>query len=161
MGVPGLDHGAPRRIRGAVLLLGVFAVVGCAEQVAVPPPTASIEGSREPSPALTATPTSNPTLETSVPPELAGTWRRSVAGETVDLSLQIGYSIQRGFGRGSGRVAVDGDRIEFFASDRCEGAGDYTWTVEGDVLTLTMVGTDPCSGRSEVLIPGSFRRYEP
>ena len=57
---------------------------------------------------------------------------------------------------GSGRVTIDGDEIEFHGSDLCEGSGIYTWVVEGDTLTFTMVGTDPCSGRSEVLVPGSF-----
>lgn len=119
-------------------------------------PTATATAESTPSPS----PTTN-FLEPTVPAELAGTWRRSVGGETVDLTLQVGYTIQRGFGRGSGMVTIDGDRIEFHRSDLCEGSGIYTWVVEDDTLTLTMVGTDPCSGRSEVLVPGSFRRYEP
>lgn len=159
MGVPGIDHHTRRRLVGAALLVGASAVAagGCAAQVATPPPTASTETTPEP----TARPTPTPLFETTVPPELAGTWRRSVDGQQVDLSLQVGYSIQRGAGRGTGRVTVDGDRIEFHAGSLCDGIGVYTWVVEGDRLTLTMDGTDPCSGRSEVLVPGSFRRFEP
>lgn len=85
-----------------------------------------------------------------------------MGGVTVDLTLQVGYTIQQSPGeRGSGQVTVEGDAIEFYGSNLCEGSGDYTWTVEGDVLTFTMIGTDPCSGRSDVLVPGSFRRYDP
>lgn len=137
----------------AAVVLMTLSACGAA-QSAAPSPTATSEPRAIPSPTVNF-------LEPTVPHELAGTWRRSVAGVTVDLSLQVGYAIQRGAGRGSGRVTVDGDRIEFFASSLCEGTGTYTWLVEDDTLTLTMVGTDPCTGRSEVLVPGSFKRYEP
>ncbi len=144
-------------------LLTVAAVIvtlaACAAtQPAAPSPTAS----HDPSPSTSPSP--SPTvnfLEPTVPAEIAGTWRRSVGGQTVDLSLQVGYTIQRGGGRGSGRVTIDGNDIEFHSSSLCEGSGTYTWVVEGDTLTFTMVGTDPCSGRSEVLVPGSFQRYVP
>ena len=146
-------------MRSAFQLLSIAAVIvtvaACAPtQPTSPNPTVSI------APSPSASPTVN-FLEPTVPAELAGTWRRSVGGEMVDLSLQVGYTIQRGFGRGSGRVTIDGDEIEFHGSDLCEGSGIYTWVVEGDTLTFTMVGTDPCSGRLEVLVPGSFRRYVP
>lgn len=151
---------APVVASGAGWLLTVSAVVtlsACAAtQTAAPTPTATIEPSPSPSPS----PTVN-FLEPTVPAELAGTWRRSVGGVRVDLSLQVGYTIQRGGGRGSGRVTVDGDRIEFHGSNLCDGSGIYTWVVEDDTLTFTMVGSDPCTGRSEVLVPGSFQRYEP
>jgi hypothetical protein len=145
----------------ATWLLPVVAVVvtlaACAAtQTTAPSPTASTA----PSPSPIPSPTVN-FLEPTVPAEIAGTWRRSVAGQTVDLSLQVGYTIQRGAGRGSGRVRIDGNNIEFHDSDLCEGSGIYTWVVEDDTLTFTMVGTDPCSGRSEVLVPGSFQRYVP
>lgn len=150
---------APLVASRAALLLTVAAAVAtlgacAATQTVVPSPTATVEPSPSPSPTVNF-------LEPTVPVELAGTWRRSVGGQTVDLSLQVGYTIQRGAGRGSGRVTVDGDRIEFHSSSLCDGSGIYTWVVEDDTLTLTMVGTDPCTGRSEVLVPGSFQRYEP
>lgn len=151
---------APVVASGPAWLLTIAAALtlsACAAtQSAAPSPTVTIEPSPSPSPS----PTVN-FLEPTVPAELAGTWQRSVGGERVDLSLHIGYTIQRGGGRGSGRVTVDGNRIEFYASNLCDGTGVYTWSVEGDNLTFTMVGTDPCSGRSEVLVPGSFRRFVP
>lgn len=148
--------------RATWLLTVVAAVVtlaACAAtQPTAPSPTTSIGSSA--SPSASPSPTVN-FLEPTVTPELAGTWRRSVGGQTVDLSLQVGYTIQRGGGRGSGRVTIDGNNIEFHDSNLCEGSGMYTWVVEGDTLTFTMVGTDPCSGRSEVLVPGSFQRWVP
>ncbi len=146
-------------MRSAFQLLSIAAVIGTVAACAPTQPT-----SPNPTVSIAPSPSASPTvnfLEPTVPAELAGTWRRSVGGEMVDLSLQVGYTIQRGFGRGSGRVTIDGDEIEFHGSDLCEGSGIYTWVVEGDTLTFTMVGTDPCSGRSEVLVPGSFRRYVP
>lgn len=151
---------APVVASRAAWLLTVAAVVtlsACtATQTAAPSTTTSID----PGPSASPSPTVN-FLEPTVPAEIAGTWRRSVGGQTVDLSLQVGYTIQRGGGRGSGRVTIDGDEIEFHSSDLCEGSGIYTWVVADDTLTFTMVGTDPCSGRSEVLVPGSFRRWVP
>ena len=142
-------------------LLSVAAVIVTLAACAATQPTAPIpSATSEPSPSPSPSPTVN-FLEPTVPAELAGTWRRSVGGQTVDLSLQVGYTIQRGAGRGSGRVTIDGDDIEFHGSNLCEGSGIYTWVVEDDTLTFTMVGTDPCSGRSEVLVPGSFQRYVP
>jgi heat shock protein HslJ len=138
----------------ALLALSACAVT----QSAAPSPTATATATVDPSPS--PSPTVN-FLEPTVPAEIAGTWRRSVGGVTVDLSLQVGYTIQRGGNRGSGMVTVEGDHIEFHGSSLCQGSGTYTWVVEDDTLTFTMVGTDPCSGRSEVLVPGSFQRYEP
>jgi len=155
------DHSSSRRRPISVIAALAIVLAGCMAGPAVsavPTPSQTVS----PTPTPTATPSPSPTLiESTVPPELAGTWRRSVGGERVDLSLQVGYSIQRGFARGSGRVTVDGDRIEFHGGSLCDGEGVYTWAIEEDTLTFTMVAVDPCSGRSEVLVPGSFRRYEP
>jgi hypothetical protein len=153
---PAFERVLASRARWLLSVAGVTVTLAAcaATQPTAPSPTASIEPSASPSPTVNF-------LEPTVPAELAGTWRRSVGGQTVDLSLQVGYTIQRGGGRGSGRVTIDGDAIEFHGSSLCEGSGIYTWVVEDDTLTFTMVGTDPCSGRSEVLVPGSFQRYEP
>jgi hypothetical protein len=154
---PAFQRVVANRAAWLLAIAAVLTLSACAAtQTASPSPSATVE----PSPSASPSPTVN-FLEPTVPAELAGTWRRSVGGERVDLTLQVGYTIQRGPGRGSGRVTIDGEDIEFHAGSLCEGSGIYTWLVEDDTLTLTMVGTDPCTGRSEVLVPGSFKRYEP
>jgi hypothetical protein len=146
---------ATRAARSLGVATVVMTLSACATtQSAAPIPTATVEPSASPSATVNF-------LEPTVPAELAGIWRRSVGGVTVDLTLQVGYTIDRGGNRGSGRVTVDGDSIEFHGSNLCQGNGNYTFLVEDHTLTFTMIGTDPCPGRSEVLVPGSFRRFEP
>jgi hypothetical protein len=43
-------------------------------------------------------------------------------------------------------------------SNLCDGIGTYQWSVEGDMLTLTLTGADPCSGRTDVLAGQTFVR---
>ena len=143
---------------GACLLLA-----SCASQVvessgaAVLPSAASTN--RRPSEAASA---SAPSSADAAPAEIAGTWRRNVRGEVVLLTLQDhGYRIQRGGDVGSGRISVDGDRITFSHSNLCDGVGVYTWAIEDDRLRLTEIEEDPCSGRPDVLLLGTFGRVEP
>lgn len=97
----------------------------------------------------------------AAPAELAGTWRRVVLGETVLLTLDgTGYNIQRAGNFGSGAIEVIGDRIRFFNSTLCDGEGVYTWAFEDDRLRLTEVEEDPCSGRTDVLLRGTFGRVD-
>jgi hypothetical protein len=98
----------------------------------------------------------------SAPAELAGTWRRVVQGETVLLTLEgTGYNIQRAGNIGSGQIEVTSDQIRFFDSTLCDGEGVYTWTFEEDRLRLTEIEEDPCSGRTDVLLRGTFGRVDP
>ena len=55
-------------------------------------------------------------------------------------------------------IAVDGDVITFSNSNLCDGIGTYQWSLEGDMLTLTLTGADPCSGRTDVLAAQTFVR---
>lgn len=56
---------------------------------------------------------------------------------------------------GAGNISVDGDTIEFYNSDRCPGdpGGTYTWAIEDETLTFTLVGEDPC-GRKGLFLDG-------
>jgi hypothetical protein len=88
-------------------------------------------------------------------------WRRVVLGEEVHLTLRdTGYHIQRGPAAGSGRISVTGDQIEFFGSNLCDGRGTYTWSFEEERLRLTEID-DPCSGRTDVFLRGTFGRVSP
>jgi hypothetical protein len=85
-------------------------------------------------------------------------WRRYVKGEEVRLTLRdTGYHIQRGPESGSGRISVTAGQIEFFGGSRCDGRGTYTWSFEEDRLRFVEVD-DPCSGRTDVLLLGTFGR---
>jgi hypothetical protein len=89
---------------------------------------------------------------------MAGTWRRVVQGKEVLLTLRdTGYRIQRAGEMGSGSIAVEDDVVTFFASSRCDGIGRYTWAIVEERLQLTEI-EDPCSGRTDVLLFGTFGR---
>ena len=69
------------------------------------------------------------------------------------------YTISRGPGSARGRLAVRGEQIEFFGSDLCVGAGLYTWTIDGGVLTISPTATaDPCGNRSDALVERRFTK---
>lgn len=157
--------------RGAVVL-GLVAVLGlsaCAE------PDSGQESTTSASTvAPSTTTTSTTTTSTTIPPtttqpsdgapaDLAGTWRIDLGGgDIVLLTLDgITYRIRRGPNSGSGRISVDGDQIEFSGSSLCSGTGSYTWVRQGDELTFTSIGTDPCGGRSGPLLGGNWTFVQP
>jgi hypothetical protein len=92
--------------------------------------------------------------------ELEARWRTTLDnGEAVTLLLRVdSYRIARGLASGTGKIAVDGDVITFSNSNLCDGIGTYRWSLEGDMLTLTLTGGDPCRGRTEVLAGQTFVR---
>jgi hypothetical protein len=97
----------------------------------------------------------------AAPSELAGTWRRSFDGQPLLITLdETGYFVQAAGGAGAGRIFVEGDRITFSDSNRCEGTGTYTWSIEDERLRFTLVGDDPC-GRVDFLLRATFGRVEP
>jgi hypothetical protein len=147
------------------LLLVAIVVGGCA---ASGPASGAAEGRLSPevpsadaagpsaSPQPSQTPGAGPG---SAPAELAGTWRRVVQGDTVLLTLdETGYNISRAGNFGAGRIEVTGDRIRFYDSTLCDGQGIYAWGFEDGRLRLTEVEDDPCSGRTDVLLRGTFGR---
>lgn len=86
----------------------------------------------------------------AAPAEMRGVWTLQLSPEeTLQLVLQR-TSYQAGVQgtpeTGSGRISVEGDTIEFYASDRCpqDPGGTYTWVIEDGTLTFKLVGQDPC-----------------
>lgn len=139
------------------------ALVGCASRVVESinaSPAATIDATLA-VPSDTPRPSVTPAADVA-PDELAGIWRRNVGGELVLLTMDgNGYSIQRGGALGSGRISVGGDRITFSGSNRCDGVGIYMWAIEDGRLRLTELEEDPCSGRTDVFLFGTFGRVEP
>lgn len=127
---------------------------------------ASSCGGGNASPTTTAArqrPTPSPTLDKlAVPSALVGTWRTQLApGDVAQLSLSgRAYTINRSFeGPVHGKVAVEGERITFSASDFCpNGKGVYQWAIEGDKLTLNSIQPDECPGRATAIDGQTFTR---
>ena len=124
---------------------------------------------RTPAPQETVSVTPAPSLPShsedasagAAPTDLAGTWRRSFEGAPLVLTLhETGYSVQAAGGAGAGRIFVEGDRITFSDSNRCEGTGTYTWSIEDERLRFTLMGDDPCA-RVDFLLRATFGRVEP
>jgi hypothetical protein len=143
----------------ASLLTAFLVLVGCAADLRSPDPSTSD------TPAIpTAVPTVSPVQATppanAAPAELAGTWRRNLAGVEILLTLEdTGYLIRRGGNMGSGAISVDGDHIAFSGSSLCDGVGTYAWEIDEGRLRLTEI-EEPCTGRSEALVRGTFGRVE-
>jgi hypothetical protein len=72
----------------------------------------------------------------------------------------MGYSVQAADGTGAGRIFVEGDRITFSNSNRCDGTGTYIWSIEDGRLGFTLEGEDPC-GRVDFLLRATFGRVDP
>ena len=53
--------------------------------------------------------------------------------------------------------AATAEGVSFRADQDCEPAS-YTWDLSGDELTLTVVGTDPCSDRWDTLAAMPWHR---
>lgn len=151
-----------RALPAAACLLAI-GLASCAADAEFSPSRSSVAtaspAATEPPASVQASPASP---EATAPPELAGRWRRSAHGETVYLTL-LGnsYGLQVGSASGGGSIAVDGDRIEFFGSNRCDaGSGSYTWAIEDGRVKFTEVGEDPC-GRADYLPLGTWGRADP
>ena len=80
-----------------------------------------------------------------VPHELTGKW----AFKDFCLIL-VGYTYD--FGAGSGNVVVNGSELDFFNGAVCgkqlpDGVGRWEWAVNGNTLTVSQSGADPCGRR--------------
>jgi hypothetical protein len=120
-------------------------------------PSASPAASGDASPGASSAPS-----ELAQPPDLLGTWRTTLGGQRVTLTLREDgtYSIHRGVSQGTGEMTVDGDRIDFFNGSLCEGTGEYRWTIDGDSLRFSSL-TEPCPGRAEALLNVRYEDYSP
>jgi hypothetical protein len=124
-------------------------------------PTAAPQESASATPAPSLPGRSEDAAAGAAPSDLAGTWRRSFEGAPLLLTLHdTGYFVQAAGGAGAGRIFVEGDRITFSDSNRCEGTGTYTWRIEEERLRFTLLGDDPC-GRVDFLLRATFGRVEP
>lgn len=146
-----------RRITIGLLALLLLAGCGAADvdQQASGSPAA-------PSPSLDPTdePEQTPTMADT--PQLTGAWETTLGAVPVTLTLDTEagtYRIVRGGNSGAGEIAVDGDRIEFFGSNLCSGAGAYTWSISGPSLRFEPIDSDPCSGRVDVLVDLVYGNY--
>lgn len=91
------------------------------------------------------------------PPELRGVWTTELnANDTMRLTLRGSLyeaNIEGSSQTGTGRIAVEGDTIEFHGSEFC--ADDpgvvYTWAIEDGTLTFTATEDDPCGHRASFL----------
>ena len=94
--------------------------------------------------------TTTTTAEGAAPSELDGSWRaEDDDGETVRLSLRgTNYTIVRGPAEGTGKITVEGQTIAFHSGSLCDGIDTYTWTVDGETLTLLPPPAVECSGRA-------------
>ena len=104
------------------------------------------------SPSQSAAPSPGWPLGGPVPPELAGRW----AFKDFCLIL-VGYIYD--FGAGSGNVVVNSSEIDFFNGAACGkqlpgGVGRWEWVVNGNTLTLSQSGADPCGRR----LAGTYTR---
>ena len=98
-----------------------------------------------------------------VPPQLAGTWSISVEGGVQHLTLAdsqfLFFSPTFPDVPSMGNVAVSGDTITFYASNRCNGTGTYEWSLSDGGLTFVQVpgSNDPCR-RAVFLTVGTWTR---
>lgn len=148
----------PRLVYAAIVILLVSACGSTAQSPDDGPATATpTVATTAASPSGEATPTTapSPTPEPSEPEEpreLTGTWRTTLGGQALSLSItDTTYRIVRGSNVGSGSVAVTGERIEFFDSDLCTGTGVYRWAITDGALTF-FPESEPCPGRAEALL---------
>jgi hypothetical protein len=105
----------------------------------------------------TSTSTAPPTG--AAPDALRGRWQTTLAnGEAITFTIQEStFQIRRGPGANGGSLQVHGDTMSLTTAS-CEGVGEYRWSVEGDRLTITLLGEDSCPNRSDALAGSVFQR---
>jgi hypothetical protein len=146
-----------------VLTIGVASCAGEAVESRAPSPSPSVTAaSSDPSHASATHSAAASSPAATAPPELTGSWRRSINGVGYVLTMTgAGYTVQTPGDSGAGRISVEGDRIEFSHSNRCpDGIGLYTWSIEEGRLRFTEIEPDPC-GRADFLPRGTWGPIEP
>lgn len=103
--------------------------------------------------------------KTEVPPDLAGRW--TIVGPNGGTQFLVLADSRFSFFSpdfpdvpAQGDVAVSGDTITFFSSNRCQGTGLYEWSLSGGGLTFVQAAgsNDPCAGRRVFLQLGTWTR---
>lgn len=85
---------------------------------------------------------------------LQGVWVTTLRGSGERVTLTLGatsYQVNRGANQAVGVIGVSGNQINFSNSSECNGTGAYLWSITGTSLSFTVLATDACPGRSEVL----------
>jgi hypothetical protein len=102
--------------------------------------------------------------KSQVPPELAGRWTLVGPGGATEF-LVLGDSRFSFFSPdfpdapSQGAVALSGNAITFFSSNRCQGTGIYQWSLAAGNLTFVQASgsSDPCQ-RAVFLQFGAWTR---
>jgi len=108
-------------------------------------------------------PTTTASAEPLVPDVLQGRWRLvpTSAGRLILIVRETEYSL-RGLYRTTAGLLGDDEVLEFFPLDLrgCESSdlGRYRWTLEGDILSLALIGKDPCRIRRRIFDGSTFER---
>ena len=135
----------------AIVIAAVAVVSACGNAAAVP----SISPTVSPT---TRVPTQT---EGTVPNELRGAWKTTLATTNESITLTLTdrtYSIKRGLTTGTGNLTLRGSDVIFSASPLCDGEGVYRWSVQSGSLRFVAVSPDPCGGRVEVLQDQTYQR---
>jgi hypothetical protein len=99
-----------------------------------------------------------------VPAALSGDWLQKGNNPSVGPDVIFSgtkYELVTTGGMTFGRVAVNGNEIDFYNGDGCAiplpgGVGRYEWSLLSGVLHFTPLQTDPCGGRTRPLANQSF-----
>jgi hypothetical protein len=103
--------------------------------------------------------------KSEVPPELAGRW--TIVGPSGGTQFLVLADSRFSFFSPDfpdvpafGEVAVSGNTLTFFSSNRCQGMGTYEWSLSGGGLTFVEAASskDPCAGRRVFLQFDSWTR---
>ncbi len=114
--------------------------------------------------AAPTTPQSGVPAGGPAPAELQGVWKLVSKNPDKGLLFVISeqhYSVPTRFAHGD--LAVEGDEIAFFNAAICgltlpDGVGRYRWKVEHKKLRFSLIGKEPCGGRSDILDDSTYTK---
>jgi hypothetical protein len=84
-----------------------------------------------------------------------GVWRLRIGADEMELLNPVAKSEAEYFPLHARAATLEG--VSFYADADCQPAS-YRWNVASDELTLTVVGTDPCSDRWDTLATSPWHR---
>jgi hypothetical protein len=112
----------------------------------------------------TASAPTTASAEPLVPAVLQGSWRLvpTSAGRVTLVVRETEFSLWGPEHRLTAGLLGDDEVLEFFPTDltdcESEDLARYRWTLEGDILSFTLMGEDPCRSRKRVLAGSTFER---